>query len=452
MMARHELDQRETFAHDLEGEGPPSRVRYAVLAAACLLAIVTYLLRVGFATASAQLKGPLGLNSGQIAAMMASFMIVYGLFEIPWGLVADRLGVRKALAIIALGGSLTTAAVALVPRLPVGTFWPFAALLALRALFGMFQAGTFPALSRMMADWMPTAERGSAQGLIWMASRMGGALAPLLIAWLISETGSWSLPLVLASLTGLAWCAAFVPWFRDRPEQKVGVNPAERRLIEAGRKAGASGHGRLPWGRALASPNVWALCGMYGCLGFSGNFFLTMLPDYLKNHRHLSTGETSWLSALPLACGVVACVLGGVVSDRLILAWGDRRWARRVAGALGMAMAGAAVLATIAVRDVVPLGVLLCITFFGNDLAMGPAWAAAADIGERNAGTLGGMMNMFASFAGAAGAAMIGPLTDAHYLRLPFVIFAAVYWIGALCWLRVDVLEPLSDDDPAPDV
>jgi sugar phosphate permease len=447
-MSRPGLDEDEALAGDRFGASSPSRVRYAVLGSVCLLAIITYVLRNGFATASAQLKGPLKLDSGQLSDSMVAFMLGYGLFEVPWGLVADRLGVRKALAIVALGGSLTTAAVAYIALLPVGTVWPYVALLALRALFGMFQAGTFPAVSRMMTDWMPTTARGSAQGLIWMASRMGGFLAPLLIARLFLWTGSWSLPLVLASLTGLAWIAAFVPWFRDRPEQMAGVNAAERKLIEAGRTAKPAGHA-LPWGRALTSANVWALCGMYGSLGFSGNFFITMLPDYLKNHRHLSDDATSWLSALPFGCGVAACVLGGVISDHLIRAWGDRRWARRVAGALGMVAAGAAVLATIAVHDVVPLAVLLSLTFFGNDLSMGPAWAAVADIGERHAGALGGWMNMFASLGGAIGAAMVGRLLDAGYLRLPFYIFAAVYLLGALCWLRVDVLEPLSKDEPA---
>ena len=33
------------------------------------------------------------------------------------------------------------------------------------------------------------------------------------------------------------------------------------------------------------------------------------------------------------------------------------------------------------------LAALLSLTFFCNDLAMGPAWACCADIGERDAGT-----------------------------------------------------------------
>ena len=122
----------------------------------------------------------------------------------------------------------------------------------LRFLFGAFQAGTFPSISRMMADWMPTTERGSAQGTIWMSSRVGGALAPILLVWLFAVIGDWKTPLVLVALLGLAWGACFWPWFRNLPEETPRVNREERRLIESGRspRAGA-GHGEIPWARML---------------------------------------------------------------------------------------------------------------------------------------------------------------------------------------------------------
>src|SRR5437868_3690556 len=79
-----------------------TRGRYLVLGSACLLAIVTYILRVGFAPASAEFKVPLGLDSRHLGYLMAAFMIAYGVFEIPWGLASDKLGVRTVLVLIAL--------------------------------------------------------------------------------------------------------------------------------------------------------------------------------------------------------------------------------------------------------------------------------------------------------------------------------------------------------------
>ena len=136
---------------------------------------------------------------------MAAFMIGYGVFEMPWGFLADRFGVRNVLAAIILGGSTLTAGLALVGVPAARSVALIVGLLVLlRFLFGAFQAGTFPAISRMMADWMPTTERGSAQGAVWMSSRMGGALAPLLLVWLFTRMGDWKLPLVLVGRPGLA--------------------------------------------------------------------------------------------------------------------------------------------------------------------------------------------------------------------------------------------------------
>jgi sugar phosphate permease len=424
----------------------PTRVRYLVLASACSLAVITYIHRVGFATASAEFKTVLGLTDTHIGWLMASFMIGYGVFEMPWGFLADRFGVRNVLAAIILGGSTLTASLALVGFLPGGIGLVVAVLVLLRFAFGSLQAGTFPAISRMMADWMPTTERGSAQGAVWMSSRLGGFLAPLLIVWLFQAMGDWKMPLVIVAVLGFLWCGAVWPWFRNRPEEIPWVNRGERKLIESGRPARVDhGHGEVPLGRMLRSPNVWALCAMYGFLGFSGNFYLTLLPTYLKNHRHLDSQTASWLTSLPFAFGVVGCFLGGWFSDAVIRRWG-RRWGRRIVGATGLTLAGLSIVAVPWVDGVLPLGFLLILTFFGNDLAMAPAWAAAADIGERYTGVLSGAMNMMASFMAAIEAIALGRLLDAHNLVAPFLILAASYALGTLCWIGVDVRKTLGEE------
>src|SRR4029077_8530649 len=102
----------------------------------------------------------------------------YGCFQVPGGLLGDRLGGRHVLTILVPVWSVLTGAVALAVLLPPVVGLPFAFLLVLRFLFGMFQAGGFPTLGRVIADWMPVTERGFAQGSIWMFSRWGGALIP----------------------------------------------------------------------------------------------------------------------------------------------------------------------------------------------------------------------------------------------------------------------------------
>ena len=183
---------------------------------------------------------------------------------------------------------------------------------------------------------------------------------------------------------------------------------------------------------------------MYGFLGYSGNFFLTLLPTYLKNHRHIDSQTAGLLTSLPFACGVTACLAGGALSDLFIRRWGARLGPpvhRRRRPEPGLV----AILATTWATDVWTLGFLLCLTFIGNDLAMGPAWAAAADIGGRHTGVLSGAMNMMASLTAALAAMLTGRLFEAGYLVLPFRIFACSYVLGTLCWLGVDATRTFEE-------
>jgi nitrate/nitrite transporter NarK len=220
------------------------------------------------------------------------------------------------------------------------------------------------------------------------------------------------------------------------------VNAAERDLIAAGRVPQGR-PGPLPWSRFLGSRNVWALCLMYGFLGFSGNFITGLLPVYLKDHLHLDHDTRTWLSGLPLAFGIVSCVLGGSLSDWLIRRTGSRTWGRRLVGCLTLALAGLATLSTIWAHDVWLLALAFSAWFFFNDAAMGPAWASCADVGERHAGTLSGAMNMIGAFLGAAGTRFAGALFDRGQDDVVFVVFACSYGLSALCWLAIDVAQPL---------
>jgi len=294
----------------------------------------------------------------------------------------------------------------------------------------------------VMTDWMPLSQRASGQGAVWMSSRFGGAIGPFLFAWLFNAFGLWT-PFGVFTAIGLAWCAFFWMWFRNRPDEMPSVNEAERKLIESGQIATLA-HGQVPWSSMLQSVNVWALCLMYGFVGFAGNFITNLLPDYLKDDRGLKGGTVTWLTSLPLAVGVVSCLCGGFLSDWITRRWGSRKWGRRFNGSTGLVLAGLALLCVPWSHSVALLGFLLCASFFCNDLNMGPAWAASADIGERYAGTIGGAMNMTGNFLGAIGMIFAGWMMEHGHNVAVFVVFGCSYTLAAACWLFVDVTKPLQ--------
>jgi sugar phosphate permease len=429
-----------------------------VLAAGFGLALLTYIQRQGFVRAVPEIQKKLDFDSRQMGFLSSIWLLAYGVFQVPCGLLGDRIGARHLLTILVLGWSLFTAATAAVALLPAGVAWTFAVLLAVRFFFGMFQAGGFPVWARVVADWVPLPERGSAQGTVWMFSRAGGAIAPFLFLWLFRFFGTWSTPLVVLGALGLVWCAVFWPWFRNRPHEMPQVNDAERQLIATGRavpdlsaptaEEGSSERPSaesesIPWSRMLQSKSVWGLCLMYGFVGFAGNFTTQLLPVYLDKNRHLSEATTTTLTSLPLALGIVSCALGGLMSDWIIRRSGNRKWGRRCNGGLGLILAGVTILAVPWAEPTWLLAVFLSASFFCNDLNMGPAWAACADVGGRYAGTISGAMNMTGQLFGAVGMAFAGIMLEENKTELLFIAFTACYGLAAVCWLAVDVTKPL---------
>ncbi len=446
-LTAHGDDPLSAARTDQRAPAATTGVHYRVLAIGCALALITYLQRQAFVRAMPDIQADLGLSTQQMGYLASAFLVAYGLFQVPYGLLGDRLGPRHVLTLLVVTWSTLTAATALVGMTSTTVAADFALLFGVRFLFGAFQSGGFPVWARVMTDWIPLSERASGQGIIWMFSRLGGAVSPFVFLWLYQSFDTWRTPLVILGLLGLAWCLVFWPWFRNRPNEMRQVNVAELALIDAGRQATHFGHA-ITWRALVRSRSVWALCVMYGFVGFSGNFITNLLPVYLANVRQLSAEATTWLTGLPLAFGIISCALGGVLSDWLTRRWSSPRWGRRVNGSVGLALAGLALVTVPWVEATWSVAALLTASFFCNDLNMAPAWAACADVGRSVAGTVSGAMNMTGNFAGAIGMALAGRLLEKGQAHWVFIIFAASYAMAALCWLAVDVTKPVEAELP----
>src|SRR5271154_5459303 len=203
-----------------------SRVRYGVVLLAIGLAVLSYVQRVAISQAAGPISHDLHISKQQMGLIFGAFGLSYALFEIPMGLLGDRLGVRRVLAQIVLAWSAFTAL--------TGAAWNVPSLVVIRFLFGAGEAGCFPNLTRMLSAWLPARERVTAQSLMWAFTRWSGAATPpialLFILWL-----GWRWAFVCFAALGLVWCAVFLLWFRDDPAQHPRVNAGELKMLEASR-------------------------------------------------------------------------------------------------------------------------------------------------------------------------------------------------------------------------
>ncbi len=288
----------------------PTRARFTLIRLALALAIITYLDRVVISAAATAIRGDLGLSIEQMAWVFSAFTIAYAAFEIPSGWMGDVMGPRRVLTRIVLWWSAFTAA--------TGFAWNFSSLVTARFLFGLGEAGAFPNTSRSFAKWLPRSERGAAHGVIFMGTRLGGAVAPPLVVMLMGVIG-WRQTFMVFGLLGVVWCVFWWRWFLDEPAKHPSVNQAELALIE--RELDHDAHGRFRWSELL-TPNLLLIYGMYFTMGYTLYFNLTWLPTYFQEVREFSREQSGWLSGAVLLTGGIATYFGGRLTDALVKSHG----------------------------------------------------------------------------------------------------------------------------------
>jgi MFS family permease len=421
----------------------PSNARYVVTAFAVTLAIITYIDRVGISVALINIREDLKLTTIQATWALSAFAWAYALFEIPGGWLGDRIGPRRVLMRIVLWWSFFTAA--------TGWAWNGTSLILTRALFGAGEAGAFPNLTRMLTTWLPVKERERAQALLWLATRVSGAFTPLLVALLIQAVG-WRRTFEIFGLVGAVWAIFFYRWYRDSPAQHPSVNAAELALLPPARET-AIAHGGVPWGTIFSNRHVWLLSIQYMCLAYGWWFYINWLPSYLRQARGTSVTFGALLSGLPLLLGGLGCLVSALLIPRLTSRFGSVSMARRIIAILGFAGASSSIIIFTGIEDPVRAMFVLGMAGFFNDFVMPAAWASTMDVGGRYAGTVSGAMNMMGSIAGALSVTVVGYLltwTSGNW-TLTFYVSAAIYLVGAACWLFLDshspaVREPVSAD------
>jgi MFS family permease len=405
--------------------------RHRVLLLLFFLSIVTYLDRVCLSVAGPRMQADLGISPERWGWVVGAFTLSYAIFEIPTGAMGDRVGARRVLTRIVIWWSAFTSL--------TGAVSNYVLMLITRFLFGAGEAGAYPNASSAISRWFPVAERARAHSVVWMASRIGGALSPLLVVP-IQRAYGWRASFFVFGVLGLVWAFAWYRSYRDRPSESAGITAQELAEIDV---ESSTGHARLPWGIALRRWNFWKILLMYHTYCWGAYFYLSWLHTYLERGRGFSEGEMAVASTLPFIAGIGGNLFGGWMSDRLTITHG-LRVGRRVVGAAGLAASGVLMLA--AAMTTSKWIALACLTLgYGSmDCMLPVSWAVCLDIGRRYAGSVGGTMNMAGQVGSFLSSVAFGyVVTWSGSYNAPLYPMAALLLVSAVFFARIDPTEQL---------
>jgi MFS transporter, ACS family, glucarate transporter len=417
-------------------------LRYLLVFWLMVLSAVGFLDRTNISIAGVQIAREFRIDNPHLGWVFSAFLLGYAAFQIPGGVLARRFGPRRMLLFGVLWWGAFTSLTALVPPTIRGSLL---LLILVRFGLGVGEAVLYPSINQFVERWVPTQERGKANGVIFAGVGLGAGLTPPLVTAMILHYG-WRAPFWFSAAIGIAAGIVWYLFARDLPEQHPRISTREIALILEGR-AGAAGtvdrDRGVPWRTLLASKEASVLTGSYFAWCYVTWIFFGWFYIYLVQVRRLTLKTSAVYAMCAFIAMTIGSLLGGVLGD-----WVVRHYGRRL-GRCGLTIASMAFTAVLLVLGSRAHNVQLATLMLASSvgvlyLSQNCFWTLTADIAGKHAGVLSGLMNMGGQLGGAV-AASVTPAVAAHYgWNASFLIAAFLLILGSLSWIMVDPNRKLA--------
>jgi ACS family glucarate transporter-like MFS transporter len=400
-----------------------------------VVSAIAYLDRVNLSIAGRSIEEEFHLTDIQLGYVLSAFVLGYAIFQAPGGRIADRFGPRLVLSLGVVWWAVFTV---LITLLSVQLTALLAALIAIRFALGIGEAVVYPSSNCVVSAWIPSNERGIANGIIFAGVGFGAGVTPRLIVYFL-EHGGWRASFWASAIIGLAAGAIWFLIARDRPRRHPWVSADELAHIEAGLPAEnlKAGPAKLNWGAIFTSRDILAVTFSYFCFGYTAYIFLSWFFIYLNKVRGLDLKSSSYYSMLPFLAMATGSTIGGWISDAITKKYGKRTGRCRLAS---IAVAFAAVFVGLGTQvDSARLAsVVLALATGSLYLAQSSFWSVSADIGKSSAGSVSGVINMGAQIGGALTSSLTPWIAKEFGWTASFLVASALCLAGSITWLLVD--------------
>ena len=322
-----------------------------------------------------EIKSELVLNYTWSGALMSGYFVGYTIGQIPWGILSDRYGSRRVIALSVLGISLST--------LLFGYSSNIVVAVIVRFLSGLLGAGIFVPGVKLVSSWFNLEERGTALGLL----NVGGSMGMIAASWavpLLSASMSWRGSLRVTGIFGVISALTCLFFLRDRE----GETSRKMNLRE------------LP----VKMPSFWYLSFIQFIRLGAYYTFIAWMPLVLREEYGLSVIATSGAMSLLNFAGIISNPAGGIVADR----FGEKR----VLMVSFFSLMVFILMFTLDLGNPVLYVLVFLLGWFIN-FTRSPAFSIIPGLfGAETAGSISGINNTFASFGALVLPFLLGYVRD----------------------------------------
>lgn len=417
------------------------RIRWKIFALLFFFGLMAYVQQRGLAVASYQMMPALHLSQMQLGWLESAFLLGYAWLQFPGGVLGQRLGARATYVLIGLVAFLATLATPLAPLL-LGGGALFAVLLGLQLLFGASQSPIFPVTAGVVEAWFKPGQWSLAQGLLSLGLGLGAAIAPPVIAWLMSSFG-WQRALAWTTLPALALTALWGWYARNTPAEHPAVSAAELAEIE---RTQSNTDCSISWRRVLTllgNRDLLALTVSYGCMNYVYYLLGNWSFLYLMQERHFTLLEGGWLASIPPLASALGAGIGGKLGSVFGTRYGTR-WGLHIIPLISLPAAGLLLLLGVTATNPYLAVGALALCFACVELNEGPYWSAVMHLARGDTMSASGLLNTGGNLGGLVATPIVAWLSGQHSWTAAFGVGTACALVSAILWLSVDPTRHLD--------
>jgi len=265
-------------------------------------------------------KGGFGWTDNQYSYVTSFFTAFYAGITVVAGWAIDKIGTKLGLALSLITWSVFGMLNALAgSSVIVHTI--------VRSLFGIGEAGNFPASIKTVAEWFPKKERALATGIFNSGANIGAMIAALFVPWCLihwGEAAGWKMAYLITGAAGFIW---LIFWFRfyTAPSKSKYLSKEEYNYIHEDDLAlpltpseEVAELEKISWWRLFRYPQTWAF--FWGKFLTDGIwwFLLFWLPDYLKKQFGMNIHQIMWPTFIVYAISIIGSTYGGNLPRMMI--------------------------------------------------------------------------------------------------------------------------------------
>ena len=269
---------------------------FLLLTTICIAYFVENFLRSAAGALTPILIEELNISHASMGLLISAYFFVYGLMQVPSGILSDRLGARKTIIFFTI---ITI----------IGTFlfWvstSYKMLFVAQFLVGIGGSTFYINAVKLVSTWFPSNRKATAIGILSASSGLGNTISYMGFPIVVASLGSWRTLYLGMSLILVANWFMNIIIIKDRNHLLVSQPLRENSSILYSLMT------------TISDRRLWPFLAGY-VLSSTSWVFMNWMVQYLIDTRGFTYLQVGQIASVGTIAGIPGCIVVAAISDRL---------------------------------------------------------------------------------------------------------------------------------------